>query len=538
VRLSRLLAGCAAAAGLFLALPMESTAVDFYSRSTNCTTGTRQDATGVVFRDFASNSDARSAILAQTGWSAGSAGSLHLNTGTTCAGEDSWITSNTATNDPRYRMRLWHGDGVTVGTPLHEHKVSCGWVADSTGGYNDGRNTLKGDFADTYPKQSVAWGNSAFLTQCNGSSVQSNGDVAIIREKDDFGFNDLYGRADLDPLTDFTPLLEDLKATTARMTLTWNSIPTQSFTGFDDQYRDLTTGTGIRPIIILTGVPSADAVAVCHDNDPMDPPATQSVRLDKLSDYTSFVSQVVTHYYGTSQGFDQKPLGLEIWNEPNSAHFWGNCDTVNEEDHYAQVFEAAVAGVAASGQSGVKLILGGPAPHGSTSADGTKVQWTTWENGVLAYLQSHDGSSWESANIGAIGIHPYRNLPQQTAGKSFDQAATDQYDTATGLLTGTPVWVTEVGTSTTGTSTDPVWVSSDSAQADADKAIYDALRNDGARVVVMHRLLDDHSDETSHEAGWGVLDNQGGPIECRSSYYKLAHERGLLLPGDDSPNCP
>jgi hypothetical protein len=268
-----------------------------------------------------------------------------------------------------------------------------------------------------------------------------------------------------------------------------------------------------------------------------------------LNAWRTFVQHVATNY----------PLskGIEIWNEPNSAGFWGGCSP--SADRYVELFKYASEGIANSANPNIPIILGSPAPHagtkitpppGVTSDD--HIKWQDWLDQVFTIGDSQY-PGWElSQTADILGLHPYRNGaqydPQHPADAlPFDEAALEQYDEAklSHDPPGIPIWVTEVGVTTT---VDPAKVNSpppsyvgpiggvsdpttlEPAQAAADKSIYLALRNRGVPVVIVHRFIDDTSSSAKPpEKGWGVL---GSGLRRKAAYCALATVRGL------SPSCP
>jgi hypothetical protein len=184
----------AALAAIALGLPSPAAAIQDYSHAagSNCS-GNPQDALGAIFDDFSSFGTTHSAgnmAISLTGWNqGGSGGSLLLNVdGTHCVGEDPPATSAISSSH-KYVMKMWHGGGQTVGTPVRVHSANtqaCSgkWIVDSSGanGYVEGRQALKAAFPKDYVEQDAYWGNTQGMTQCEGPNVASDGTVAVIHD--------------------------------------------------------------------------------------------------------------------------------------------------------------------------------------------------------------------------------------------------------------------------------------------------------------------------------------------------------------------
>lgn len=534
-------------AALFAAClaPVTALAIENYSHGagSNCT-GSSQDPVGAVFEDFSSDSTARSTIFNLTGWTyGGDGGSLLLRMNTTsCSSQDPSAVGPNLNSNPahRYHMRLWHDSTRTAGTPFKEHEGSGSctgkWIVDTpsgSNGYTAGRQALETAFTN-YPRQEVDWGNTAAMQQCSGPDVHGDGMVAFIHDQEAYGFNDNW--PSLTPQADYVGRAARAGATTARFNIDWRTIVNMhnDWTIYTNEYNAMLSA-GIHPILIaIAAGPTADRDPGCLGSNSRPPLVADNSTA--LTDWQNFVKQIAANY----------PLakGIEIWNEPNSSGFWGDCNP--NPDRYVRLLKYAVAGVESSGNPNVPVILGSPAPHPDSPPTHVHIAWDDWLNAVFTSASNQFGASWMANHLDVIGLHPYAN--STNVGDGFGAAASEEYTSAVNSHDpiGVPVWVTETGTTTTVDSSqasdppptyvgpvggaDPLTLEPLQASADAD--IERQLRNDGARVVIIHSFQDNFDPNAAvAEHGYGVLDAQSG-VRCKQAYFALAAVRGL------SPTCP
>jgi hypothetical protein len=147
------------------------------------------------------------------------------------------------------------------------------------------------------------------------------------------------------------------------------------------------------------------------------------------------------------------------------------------------------------------------------------------------------------AAVKFISLHPYRTSADRAASQPHDVSARNQFRDAEEVVESLnkPIWVTEVGT-TNERNCDPAecmqqpptYVGSSAiTQGFWDYVIYDALRNAGSPLTLVHRFADVPSTQGlfSSEYGFGAVDSS---LDAKYGYCLLAQERTQVYP----PNPP
>ena len=218
---------------------------------------------------------------------------------------------------------------------------------------------------------------------------------------------------------------------------------------------------------------------------------------------------------------DRYPLlkGIEVWNEPNLATFWGECPL--DPGRYARLLEFAHDGIEHSSHPGIPILFAGLSPID----DSTSANWLTYLRRVFAApgLAAPVPSLFD-----VMALHPYRSEQDVAAGRDFATAAATDVDLARAFLVdhgaeGKPVWVTEVGVANGEPLTNPKHVATADEQAIALRDIYEALRDHYVPVVIIHRFIDS-MDPKIEPPGYGVLTTG---YQKKPSYYCLAAIRGF-----------
>jgi hypothetical protein len=590
----RLIAGgiCALATGLVLVSPSAALAdinagdpTASYARSTdqpNCT-GTNRMPVEVVFENFSSPTAARIQIGTQTqindppGWTEfADSDTKVLNMdgpgGVVCQEQSLGRVSETSSSVPRTLLRLWPypPNGPLGGAAVRQHPVTdtpgCSWATNpgGTGGYTDGRQRFEQAFEGAlganrtygpYPLKEYDWGNTASFQTCDGGgAVASDGNVAIIQPKDNFGYNDRWPvfSPNADPDQDPFQLAQDQGVTVVRYAANWNSVGINgsNTTGLcnqrpgnwmplDNAYERLTghmactdgptpdpPATPIQPLLYVRGAPSPHArwwdaqAGTCTSTvDPSTPddPITAVVADNAAANdaWTGFVQNVADRY--------QRAKGIEIWNEPNVKKYWGNCTT--GAARYAEILQLATDGIEASSHPNIPIVLGSMSPN--ENADSQGPEWRPYLENVAAAL----GTSFPD-QFDVMGLHPYRSDQDVTAGRWFPAAAQHDVDQARTLLGGhqaggKPIWVTEVGATTAGNDVDPdpKHVISESQQAKVLRDVYQRLRNEAqVPMVIIHRFSD--SNTGVENPGYGVIKSPDLSFAKKAAYYCLKLTRG------------
>ncbi|MEK6273426.1 MAG: hypothetical protein AABM42_12420 [Actinomycetota bacterium] len=428
------------------------------------------------------------------------------------------------------------------------------------------------------------WGNTHSFRTCEGNWVASDGNVAIIRPKDSFGYQDHWPEpAFTGDSSNLVDRAEDGGVTVARYGVSWGTVGvTDSQPGscerpagnwndtvnhpnalYDAIYFKLTgshactaeplRAGAIRPLIIASGAAEqydkwrcdnlntqdcTGAVGSCtaetSPNPDINGPATITGSAANL-DWQDFVRSLAERYPWAR--------GIEVRNEPNHRNFWGGC--APEPARYAALLRHADAGVDQADPlysiPKVPVVLAGMSPQEDPEDDG--MEWRTYLEQVAATANASATPLAEQFDV--LGLHPYRSRGDRNRGEDFQEAVMTDVRQARTLLAdpgvdaaGKTVWVTEVGVRTTGDSDFPTWVSSADAQANALRNIYQVLRNDSrVPVVIVHRFVDSTSDEDVDGIGYGVLRawNHPYPLSAKIAYRCLALARGVAPPIGDCP---
>lgn len=288
-------------------------------------------------------------------------------------------------------------------------------------------------------------------------------------------------------------------ADTNRFVVSWMSVqPRRDVSRWDlyDPIYDSMLEAGARPVLVLISAPcwaQAAPPGPCREErEAARPPARRHV-----ADFARFAAAAAKRY--------PEALAIEIWNEPNSGAFW----RARRPDPalYAEMLAAARRAVGRD-RSDLPVVSGGLAPFGSTRDD----HFAAHEFLDRVY-RATPGSSGAIAD--AIAVHPYPGdgrTPTRRVRTLLAQAKAVQIRHGDAH---TPLWVTEVGLSTS--SAERV---SELGQARGLVAIYEILRRvPGVPVVLFHRLTDLREGPSSPESGWGVLEAGGA---AKPAYCSLA----------------
>jgi hypothetical protein len=304
-----------------------------------------------------------------------------------------------------------------------------------------------------------------------------------------FGFNDnsvLMQQAD--PETDIARNVA-AGATVIRYTVNWDYVePKQgqfNWNGYDPLYTSALK-RGIRPILVVLGSPSwarpTDLTCfpnLAHCRRPPDTNHNQA--------FTDFVTTLVKRY--------PQAAALEVWNEPNLTEFWaGTLDVAR----YAQLVDLAYAAVKQAEPS--MPVLGGALNNSEYDAPGT----INYPNYLQLFLE-------QKPHMDALSIHDYPHAGSDptwyeetldTARSNLDKAG----------LTTMPVWVTELGVSTTG----------DGAATPADQAtrligmLAELDKRQYVKAAVIHTMIPPPGPADNIEYGFAVLNADGStkPAYC------------------------
>lgn len=261
-----------------------------------------------------------------------------------------------------------------------------------------------------------------------------------------FGFN-----AYTTPQT--VALQKDVGVTTTRLFVSWSQVEPSpgvwNWAAADQSYQQILAG-GLRPLIVAYAAPCwAAAQGGCN---PMyaSPP---NPSFD--SDWITYVKDLVERY--------PQAIGIEIWNEPNlTASFWPSPDP----GRYTQLLHEAYTAVK-SVDASMPVISGGLLmDDGTGTGAGGEASQT-----YLAAMYADGASQW----MDALGIHVYP-VDVAAGGKPevWDVAAMTRWlDQVQTLRTAAdvpakPIWITEMGVSTT---TEPGFPVAATPQQQADDLV-------------------------------------------------------------------
>jgi hypothetical protein len=491
-----------------------------------------------------------------------------------CVGETiGRLSPQTSDGQFRTHMSLWNNatSAVVAGAPVRQKKTTsaCGatpgsprWITTSDG-YRQGLQSFEAAFTGSpatvgpYPVQSVNWGNSTSIQQCYGTTVAGDGYVDVIRPKDDFGFHETFTqtRDDLlrtgpasgghqvgtcDQTLDETvapiknSVIEQMQGagvTTVRFGLRWDTVapcaastPGQWWWERWDKTIPKLSNAGIKPIVEVLGAPENQSGQPPWSK-PGCPGVVNTTDSDALANWRAFVKKVALNYAGQIKA-------IEVWNEENTSLGWSGCQP-NPED-YAAILHSALLGVADS-NTNVKVIVG--APFSNEFDSGSDIGWRNYLTRFFGTLSSND-----EASLDGVGFHPYRTPADRGGGVQPADSAKEQIQLFLGKLrelsVDSPVWVTEVGTTTVDGDNTGWYVGPDAAVQGADDvAIYDTIRNLGVPTTIVYAYTDNNSSPPS--TGAGVLkppvpETSTAPFPTKPAYCLLAAERGETLPNP----CP
>lgn len=300
---------------------------------------------------------------------------------------------------------------------------------------------------------------SAAPGSSTASSSQGTANGPVVSPAKPVGYNaHILNQSDQ---SSYVSLIENGGANSLRDSVYWQNVePTQGT--FDwSQPDDLVTEAAthhLHALLVIGAAPTwASGVPQAGQNQLWLPPASAAT-------YGAFAGQVAARY-GAGGTFwkanpdvpEYLPAGLELWNEENSASFWGGQSP--DPQFYTSMVQDAYTSIKQA-DPGMTVVLGGLASFGGyndvacTGRNGTGS--TSTESNPLNYLQSlyADGIH---GYFDAVGWHPYDFSNGATAAEMLSYnlcSGWSQLDStpvsARSLMTANgdadkQVWITEVG---------------------------------------------------------------------------------------------
>lgn len=280
-----------------------------------------------------------------------------------------------------------------------------------------------------------------------------------------------------------------LGATSQRFVVDWSLVEPQppngghryQFDAFDAMYRaDLRNG--IRPLLVVLNAPRWAWDPGTTSGTFVNYPPSAS----RIEDWQAFLGAVARRY--------PRALGIEIWNEPNLATFWGGASDVVQPDplRYTSLLSASYGAVKSANPR--LLVIGGalaadqvePAPGDLRPYDFAEAMF---QAGAAAYMD-------------AISLHPYPG----SGGVAQTLALIEQLRQARDEVGArTPLWLTEIGVTTTG----PAAVSEAQQAGELTAVCEAASREPGVEAVYVHNLIELERPHAGPDAGFGLIQPLG-----------------------------
>jgi hypothetical protein len=215
--------------------------------------------------------------------------------------------------------------------------------------------------------------------------------------------------------------------------------------------------------------------------------------------------------------------GIEVWNEPNLATFWGKCPP--DPRRYAKLLEFAHDGIERSAHPDTPTVLAGL----SAGVDSGPSSWRTYLGRVFSAPRLNGPVR---SLFDVMSVHAYRSPEDVANNVGFAAAAGRNVELASAFLAAhgvdeKPVWVTEVGVTDGGPADDSRHVGTADEQANRLRQIYEALRRLDVPVIIIHRFVD--SALKVEPPGYGVVTTD---LRKKPAYSCLAELNGR--PG----SCP
>jgi hypothetical protein len=310
-----------------------------------------------------------------------------------------------------------------------------------------------------------------------------------------FGFNDDAAKRGAITPDQEADLVARAGATIERIPLAWGWIEYErgqfDWSVYDGLYAAY-QARGIRPLWAVQSPSGWAAQGTCPAAMPncVLPPKPQYD-----GDWRAFMTLLAARYPASA--------AIEVWNEPNSALYWGGAP---DPVRYAQVVRLARDGVRAADPS-MPVVLGGLADVSGTA--GTPAATFL----AALYAQGIAGV------VDGIGYHPYAALPD-TAG-ALRRGVQRVRAVRDGAGDRTPLWITETGASEAGEPGYPPYLGA--AQATGLATIYRELAAmPDVAAIVLHRLIDAPAGN-GLESGFGLV---GADLVPKPAYCAIARLRG------------
>jgi hypothetical protein len=276
----------------------------------------------------------------------------------------------------------------------------------------------------------------------------------------------------------------------------WNLATTDSVYNAD-------LAVGIHPILVVTYAPSwalTNGSATCdqYAADCRYPPGS-----NHLDAWRNAIQTIAKRY--------PKLGGIEIWNEPNLGIFWAGGPN---PAYYATLVKEAYAAVRATGSS--IPVLGGAL---SAANDQDEAATGGKEMSYRHFLSGMYGAGVKG-NMDGLSVHSY---PEDIDLWRFFKMLTEVRELQSANGDATPLWVTEIGVTTTGHDPNHDFDSNEQAVM-LGKVVSELRSMPDVKATIVHTLLEPtRYAATSAERGYGIV-NANGTV--RPAYCTLAKLNG------------
>jgi hypothetical protein len=245
---------------------------------------------------------------------------------------------------------------------------------------------------------------------------------------------------------------------------------------------------GIRPLIVVGSAPSwatTPGAGLLADWNPPDP--------SNLGDFAAFCAEVARRYPAA--------VGIEVWNEPNYNRFWGGQQP--SPTAYTDLLATAYGAIKSVDPS-IAVVSAGMLPFGgnsSTAVSSSSFLSQMFQAGAGRYMD-------------AIGAHLYPARTGAGNHRLFSPWLNEVRALALASGVQLPIWVTEVGITTTG----PYGVS-EAQQASALTDFFTWIqRQPDVEAFYIHTLTEPTQDNSNPEKGYALLDGSSYPYTPKPAF--------------------
>ena len=337
------------------------------------------------------------------------------------------------------------------------------------------------------------------------AAVKATAAATTTRPK--FGYNDLTLGYRLASSADDARVTQGGGADTARITVDWRWVEWQRdhywFEPYDELYREY-LARGVKPVFMLLFAPywATDSNVTCDQwvEDCRYPPARSM-----LGEWRQFAADVARRY--------PEAAAIEVWNEPNLHWSW---EPTPDVTRYVELQRNAYQAIKAVRSRMTVLSAGfGNAQYSEDRIVSLPEYLKAWR--LAGGLSSVDG----------LAVHAYSwsldgALMRQSVQQARDAAAA-------GGRKGLPLWVTELGLTTTPDAwIESPYIFSEAEQAQGLKSQYQQLATMAdVKAVIFHTLIEQPMNEqiSPELVGYGVLRPDLTP---KPAYCALANARGVV----------